>query len=707
MRENISSKITLVVSIVFLAIGLIFSLSSLSEPTINRQQAASNNTLIKYADTPGLVRSTSYTLKVNGEDISVEKFKDVSYARFAMSGSVELTVGTSQAVSNVRISPMRDNIRSTTNGNNITFTLNRPRKLMVILNNLEKFFIFVDPPEVNPPSPNAPNVTLLTKYMQPGDTDQTTQMQQAIDAVSGAGGGILYVPDGKFSTGSFNMKSNVTLYLSSGALIQGPGTPGGYTSCPMTPNTSSNGLVCINGVQNVKIMGRGTIAGQGTVVRQQTQDHIRQINVNKSTNVEIRDIVIRDSAGFNIRVNSSQDVLLKGYKIVNDLTPSNQDGTDPDADSNLVIDDIFEYTSDDAVAVKADSGLSQGYIIKNSVFWTKKSSMKIGTGVANGAQNIWFIHNDVLHGDRVIAVYTASGTADGIHYVDNTSEDVGGDAKQQLIIMDQTGGSIKNVEVIDHVAFSNGPNGSTVTGSNIHFRNLRIGGQLITSGSQGDISGTATFDTGPTVTPIPQDPFPPVGLPTIPPSTSPTSVITRLPASGGTATFPLLLHGIGKGGDNANPSSIGNLTPLHTMRNISVSFITSQGVSLGTRLGSALYSSASGTFAASVPTDGIVSGSYLVKIKSPGFLQKQISGIATITAGSANILSSVTLVAGDVTDDNQLDILDYSALVGCFGSKAATPTCLHKATADVTDDGKIDGVDYNLFLRELSVQKGA
>lgn len=263
----------------------------LSLPFLIKQQQQ-RNTLVKYVDTPGIVKSTVYTLKVNGQDISVEQFKDVSYARFAMSGPVTMMVGTSEPVGTVQISPLRDNIQGTKSGNTVTFTLNRPRKLMVIINHLEKFFIFADPPEVNPPQPNDPKVSLLTKYMRPGDTVQTAQMQQAIDAVSAAGGGILYVPDGKFSTGSFNMKNNVTLYLSSGALIQGPSTPASYATCPMTASSGSNGLVCINGVHNVKIMGRRTLAGQGTLVRQQTTHHIRMINVNLSKNIEIHDIVI-------------------------------------------------------------------------------------------------------------------------------------------------------------------------------------------------------------------------------------------------------------------------------------------------------------------------------------------------------------------------------------------------------------------------------
>lgn len=55
--------------------------------------------------------------------------------------------------------------------------------------------------------------------------------------------------------------------------------------------------------------------------------------------------------------------------------------------------------------------------------------------------------------------------------------------------------------------------------------------------------------------------------------------------------------------------------------------------------------------------------------------------------------------------DNQLDIQDYNILLSCFDSKFNTSTCISKE-ADLDDDGTVGGADYNLFLRELSVQRG-
>ncbi len=105
------------------------------------------------------------------------------------------------------------------------------------------------------------------------------------------------------------------------------------------------------------------------------------------------------------------------------------------------------------------------------------------------------------------------------------------------------------------------------------------------------------------------------------------------------------------------------------------------------------------------------SGNYLITIQSDGYLAKQIPGIVTITQGQQVTLPEVFLTTGDINNDHQLDIIDYNILLSCFDAKYATASCLAPNTAfspgaDLDDDGTVDGADYNLFLRELSVQRG-
>lgn len=193
----------------------------------------------------------------------------------------------------------------------------------------------------------------------------------------------------------------------------------------------------------------------------------------------------------------------------------------------------------------------------------------------------------------------------------------------------------------------------------------------------------------------------PTPMPTVPPTVIPTNNML---------TVTLLLHGIGKGGDNANPSSGGNMNPRHPTRllTLRVNGITDQVV--GELSGDVIFDKASGLFKGQInfnkntlcPTCTTV----LLTAKLQDFLSKRLPGITNITQTQPITLPAVSFVAGDVNGDNKLDILDYNMVVSCYGSKQQTDVCKEKVNSDINDDGVVDGVDYNLFVREISVQAG-
>jgi len=69
-----------------------------------------------------------------------------------------------------------------------------------------------------------------------GHTLDSPAINAAIDAVSAAGGGTIHFPAGTYASYSIHLKSNITLYLDTGAIILAAGTPlegtvsGGYDS---------------------------------------------------------------------------------------------------------------------------------------------------------------------------------------------------------------------------------------------------------------------------------------------------------------------------------------------------------------------------------------------------------------------------------------------------------------------------------------------
>ena len=181
---------------------------------------------------------------------------------------------------------------------------------------------------------------------------------------------------------------------------------------------------------------------------------------------------------------------------------------------------------------------------------------------------------------------------------------------------------------------------------------------------------------------------------TVTPTSTPTPV-SKLSLTVG-------FDGIGKAGDNVSRTSTGNLNPLHPQRTVTLTLSDVNNNPLPAVTGQVTYDSVSGLFKGiiSLPP-AVVTGVYTLKVSTPSFLQKAIPSIISITSGQTTVVPTFDLVAGDINNDNQISLLDYNQLLGCFGSSVSPCT-----PSDLDDDGIVGGSDYNLFLRELSVQNG-
>ncbi len=171
------------------------------------------------------------------------------------------------------------------------------------------------------------------------------------------------------------------------------------------------------------------------------------------------------------------------------------------------------------------------------------------------------------------------------------------------------------------------------------------------------------------------------------------------------------LDDIGNRGDNANPSanSLSNKNPKHSSIIAETQIFTAQNQLIASGPGTLTYNPSLGAYTGNVPISaGFPSGNYLIDIKTPSHLSKQVGGIQTIIAGQTNTIAPVALVAGDINNDNVLNILDYNLLLNCYSDPAPPVACTPagKTSADLNDDGLVNQFDYNLFLRELSVQQG-
>lgn len=234
---------------------------------------------------------------------------------------------------------------------------------------------------------------------------------------------------------------------------------------------------------------------------------------------------------------------------------------------------------------------------------------------------------------------------------------------------------------------------------------------------------TPTPTTIPTATLTPTKTPTPTAVQTITTTISPTTISTTTPTMGlsptlipsaiaTTFTFDVLMHGIGNSGDNVNPTefSMSNKSPKHPVRTMQVFIYNVSNQIVASGPATITYASSSGSFKGTIAIgSGINPGLHTVKVQSPGHLRRLVPGIQTISLVQNNIMPAVTLIAGDVNDDNTINILDYNFIVGCYSDLLPPVSCSEtaKVATDLNDDGFVNQFDYNMFLREISVQVGS
>jgi hypothetical protein len=171
----------------------------------------------------------------------------------------------------------------------------------------------------------------------------------------------------------------------------------------------------------------------------------------------------------------------------------------------------------------------------------------------------------------------------------------------------------------------------------------------------------------------------------------------------------LMLHGIGNGGDSVNAIGKGNMSPLHSQRTITVDLYNAQNTLVKTTQGTVTFDSVTGYFKGVVDMGNTVAtGVYILKVKSDQFLRALVPGIQSITANQQNQMPQVSLVSGDLNNDNLVNILDYNLLMGCYSDLVPATNCAagDAVRSDITDDSAVNQFDYNLFLREITTKGG-
>ncbi|MGB6830693.1 MAG: hypothetical protein WBE41_21780, partial [Terracidiphilus sp.] len=329
-------------------------------------------TRLEAVSVPDEMRSYFFAITVNGQRVDVaHAAANFEFASFDLVGPAEITITAAETGfwnRGVDIQPWRLGLHATRNGQTIRFRINGPVKLSIsrpddFLNRAHMLFLFAGSPP--PPPPTGPNV--------------------------------IVIPAGLHRE-SLNPKSGDTIYLAPGAFIYG----------------SLN----LWNVENVKVIGRGTIVYDGPQDPAADEGWMQKpdwhcIGAFQARNLEIDGLtcVIR-SRTWSIQMKDSSRFTYDDLRVVGgNPGNANQDGMDWLGSGDAVVRNSFFRASDDDLAMEGNwDGYTQndllrpGHDVRNILVENTELSTSISNVVRAGwpqkifnSSNFTLRNSDVLH----------------------------------------------------------------------------------------------------------------------------------------------------------------------------------------------------------------------------------------------------------------------------------------------------------------------
>ncbi|MDE1192088.1 MAG: glycoside hydrolase family 28 protein [Arachidicoccus sp.] len=250
-----------------------------------------------------------------------------------------------------------------------------------------------------------------------GQTLNTKAIQNVIDKASAQGGGAVIIPEGKFLTGTLEMKSNVELRLEKNAVLLGSTNPFDYPAhemkdhpqSPKQDDNSSLALLVAYRAQNIAITGNGTIDGQGTALALNV-DSLYYLGVIKDPNhssrpnekvrpklflfslcknINLENATLKNSACWGLSFELCENLTFHKLTVIN-RAYWNNDGTDITDCKNVKITDCDFSSADDGICLKSyyPGYCDDSFYIANCTVRSGASAIKFGTASYGGFKNI-------------------------------------------------------------------------------------------------------------------------------------------------------------------------------------------------------------------------------------------------------------------------------------------------------------------------------
>ncbi|ONK63130.1 uncharacterized protein A4U43_C07F11720 [Asparagus officinalis] len=302
-----------------------------------------------------------------------------------------------------------------------------------------------------------PHSVSVTEFGAVGDgvTLNTKAFENAIfylNSFADKGGAQLFVPAGRWLTGSFMLISHLTLSLDKDAVILGSTDPShwpvidplpSYGRGRELPGGRHESLVHGYNLTDVVITGsNGTIDGQGSFwwdsFNNKTLDYTRPhlVEFMYSTGIVILNLTFANSPFGAIHPVYCSQVFIKNVTILAPPDSPNTDAIDPDSSNNVCIEDCYISTGNDLIVIKSgwdEYGISFARPSYNISICRITGETKSGTAIAFGSEMSGGISNvnaediHIFNSKHGIGIKTSKGRGGYVRdiYISNmTMKDV-------------------------------------------------------------------------------------------------------------------------------------------------------------------------------------------------------------------------------------------------------------------------------------------
>ncbi|MFP4053679.1 MAG: glycoside hydrolase family 28 protein [Phycisphaerae bacterium] len=307
------------------------------------------------------------------------------------------------------------------------------------------------------------------------DTLCTDAIQSAIDTVAGGDGGTVFIPAGRWISGTLHLRSRLTLELHPAAVLQASRDLDDFPEQPSRNfQDQKRFFIVADECEHVTISGGGTLDGSGPAFwdppaegrkwKRAKQPRMHpMLEFRRCRHLTLENVRIINSPGWTVHPYCCDDVTIHRVRVENDLYGPNTDGFDINGCRDVNISNCHLSCGDDAIILKAtrDARSTERVTISNCVVRSNCIGIGLGQETESDIRQVAVSNCVMYECNRMFTIgIWAGGTVEDVvvsNCVGDTHCEPWLDRPIQLEVKQHVGwdvplGRIRNVQISNFVA---------------------------------------------------------------------------------------------------------------------------------------------------------------------------------------------------------------------------------------------------------------